>query len=254
MNNTKFMVGPEVEHTPAFSKKTLFVIDTPHVDQIEYIAREHKTPHIHLGAKCSFGNNSTKYEYWDTTITALLDKGFWVTLEYPSEFHSNVIFMLNNGIWQSRLFVPLLNVKIPGIDISSPNLTVKIGDADNATNIGVWCLHFHELTDSNRFTGWNEYDDIHEVLSPNESLYHSQKSLPSISDIKNLIHKNDISDKVGLDLDNTSRLKPDVVETTETKIITDPIGPGEAAAAYAEGAKEDPLGKEGSRKIIRLKK
>src|ERR1035437_4873094 len=154
-------VGGEVEKTPAFGKKTLFVVGFQDTATIENHAKEHKTPHIFLGANHSF---DAKYDTahfaktWDQQITYLLDKGYWVTLDYPAHQHETVLKMLNPGIWQSRIFVPLLSVRIPHVETSSPNLTVKIDDVDfKATNPGVWCMHFHEVTDSNRFTDWNEY-------------------------------------------------------------------------------------------------
>lgn len=156
-DNVIFFVGPEVEHTPAYAKRTLFVVGKPQLAKILETANENKTPHIFMGANHSFSCESND-PYWDQVITALLDKGFWVSLDYEAHTHKDVLKMLNPGIWQSRIFVPLLSVRIPKIETSSPNLTVKIDDVDfNATNPGVWCMHFHEVTDSNRFTGWGEY-------------------------------------------------------------------------------------------------
>ena len=157
-------IGPEVEHTPAYSKRTLFVVGKPKLDQIEQMARENKTPHIFMGANHSFSSESLD-PYWDHVITALLDRGFWVTLDYQAHEHETVLKMLNAGIWQCRTFVPLLGVRIPKVQTSNVNLTVKIDDVDfNATNAGVWCLHHHELTDSNRYTSWQDYESD-EVLS-----------------------------------------------------------------------------------------
>jgi hypothetical protein len=159
-----FFIGPEVEHTPAYSKKTLFVAGihpAEDADTIERLAREYKTPHIFLGANHSFdATHYTEYfaKTWEDLVTRLLDRGFWVTLDYPAHQHETVLKMFSPGIWQSRQFVPLLSVRIPKVQTSSPNLTVKIDDVDfKATNPGVWCMHFHEVTDSNRFTDWQDY-------------------------------------------------------------------------------------------------
>lgn len=160
-----YFIGPEVEHTPAYSKRTLFVVGKPKLDQIERMAREYKTPHIFMGANHSF-SSASQDPYWDHVITALLDRGFWVTLDYQAHEHATVLGMLNRGIWQCRTFVPLLGVRIPKVQTSNPNLTVKIDDIDfAATNPGVWCLHHNQLTDSNRFTDWQDYG-TDEVLSP----------------------------------------------------------------------------------------
>ena len=142
-----FFVGPEVEHSPAFSKRTLFVVGTPSLEEILKQAKDNRVTHVFMGANHSFSADQTNTTpYWDNTITALLDCSFWVTLDYQAHEHKLVLQMLNAGIWQSRLFVPLLSVRIPKIETSSPNLTVKIDDVDfNTTNRGVWCFHFHEM-------------------------------------------------------------------------------------------------------------
>jgi len=239
----KFFVGPEVEHTPAFSKKTLFVVGKQTLDEIVRLAKEHKTPHIFMGANKSFSTASLD-PYWDTVITALLDNGFWVSLDYPAQDHETVLKMLNPGIWQSRIFVPMLSVPVPQIENSSPNLTIKIDDVNfgkDGTNRGVWCLHFHEITDSNRFTDWVEYgNDV--VLSTSEVHVGPANILPA--KIKAEDVKNDAS--VGLDTTPTTALKPE-----ETSVVSAQV---DALEAYTAGTIADPLGKEATPKKPKVKK
>ena len=182
-----------------------------------------------MGANHSFDASILEEPYWDQTITSLLDKGYWVSLDYQAHQHKDVLNILNPVTWQSRMFVPLLSVRIPFVQTSSTNLTVKIDDIDfNATNPGVWCMHFREVTDSNRFTDWNEYGtDVvikEEALAP---VVH--RSTPVIND-----------QEIGLDPDAVSKLKP---ENEETKISANTFiaSPEIAAEAYAEGATTDPL-------------
>jgi hypothetical protein len=297
-NNAKMFIGAEVEHTPAFSKKTLFVVGMQPIEEIVDMARKHKASHIFMGANHSF--NDTIDAYWDQSITALLDRGFWVTLDYEAHLHEKVLVALNKGIWQSRLFVPLLSVRIPNIQMSSPNLTVKIDDIDfKATNPGVWCMHFREVTDSNRFTDWVEYDtdvviglesksddhiDLNSLQSvefeaprgsdamgrfndvapslPSESQQHLERARHELQQKRETATikadeglKNPIEDKnnanLGLDLNSDSSLKPDPGEVIAE--VT-PVSMAQAAEMYADGATVDPLSKEGSRKIIKVKK
>lgn len=267
-----YFVGPEVEHTPAYSKKTLFVVGKQPIDEIVDLARQHKAAHIFMGANHSFNaeNNDT---YWDVVITALLDRGFWVSLDYEAHQHGMVLEMLNKGIWQSRLFVPLLSVRIPNVQTSSPNLTIKIDDVDfKATNAGVWCLHHHEITDSNRFTDWVEYgtdvvielDDKPTPMPPYVATVVKEMTKPvNLEDLVVVdpgitgwtgglrvpVPQN--NETAGLDPDAKSSLKDDsgVVIAKVT-----PKSAAEAAEAYAEGAKEDPLSAEGSKKPTKAKK
>lgn len=261
-----FFIGPEVEHTPAFSKKTLFVIGKPRVEQIFRMANEYKTPHVFMGANHSFSVDPTDGTlYWDNTITALLDKGFWVTLDYPAHQHQSVLMILNAGVWHSRLFIPLLSVRIPKIETSSVNLTVKIDDVDfAATNPGVWTMHFSEVTDSNRFTGWNEYesDDVVEPMAGAAEILPlkipvpptpvvNTSSLPKTVSVQPEITDNKVVEMnpqdLGLDPDAGSMLKPDLNEIVD-KFQSTPL---DALVAYTEGTKSDPLSEAESTKPVK---
>lgn len=282
-NNINWFTGTEVEHTPAFSKKTLFVVGEQEVDTIERLAREHKTPHIFLGANHSFNATITS-PYWDKTITALLDRGFLVTLDYQAHEHEFVLKMLNTGIWQSKQFIPLLGVRIPKLQTSSPNLTIKIDDIDfNATNPGVWCMHFNEITDSNRFTDWKDYEtdvilkneqsalfiphkvDVVDNLSDmNEKIEYRVAKKPdrtiNLVEIKELIENQQVSEttidnedknntSLGLDTESKSKLKSELDEKEEEKQYASITDAETAAEAYAAGATKDPLGKTAQKKI-----
>lgn len=257
--NKSFFVGPEVEHTPAFSKRTLFVIGKQDVEKIIELARENKTPHVFMGANHSFEVDPTDGTmYWDQTITALLDRGFWVTLDYPAHQHRSVLLMLNPEVWHSRLFVPLLRVEIPNVQTSSSNLTVKIDDVGfNATNPGVWCMNFNEVTDSNRFTGWIEYESdvivgdtekeeiVVELGAVDNSVLIAKKEEP----VEPVVTTEMNPHELGLDAVATTALKPE--ETVTDPVVVTPV---DAAEAYATGATEDPLGADGTTKKVATKK
>jgi len=250
-NKATFFVGAEVEHTPAFSKKTLFVVGIQPVEKIEEYAREHKTPHIFMGANQSFELSNPGY--WDNVISVLLGKGFTVTLDYAVDLHKTVLNVLSPIVWQNRNFIPLLSVRIPKVETSSPNLTVKIDDIDfGATNPGVWCYHFHEITDSNRFTAWGEYSNDHvidslplPVLMPVIKNVEEKTLIERLNEeIKGPLNNSDL----GLDTEPTTALKPEPTETQPAIIAAIVKTPEDAAAAYAGDAKVDPLGKDASKK------
>ena len=249
-----YFVGPAVEHSPAFSRKTLFVVGQQDVNEILKLVKEHKATHVFMGANHSF--NGISDAYWDMTITALLDKGFWVTLDYQAHLHEKVLTMLSKGIWQSRLFVPMLSVRIPHVQTSSVNLTIKIDDVDfKATNAGVWCLNHHEITDSNRFTDWIDYGTDVVIQCDAEAIFTELKTavtaLIAEQDVPKALVETQNNQMLGLDADAKSSLKQDTAEIILSAIdIKTPI---DAAEAYAAGAKEDPLGKEGSKKGTKKK-
>lgn len=249
-----FFIGPEVEHTPAYSKRTLFVVGKPKLDQIERMAREYKTPHVFMGANHSF-NSESQDPYWDHVITALLDRGFWVTLDYQAHEHETVLKMLNAGIWQCRNFVPLLGVRIPKVQTSSVNLTIKIDDVDfAATNPGVWCLHHHEITDSNRFTDWQDYstDEVLAPLAGPAEILPVKVQLPKAEPVIPGSNRTfDVEASVSapavemnphdLGLDPEPKLSPEAAEVLAASTTT----PAQAAEAYAEGA--EPAKKKGKK-------
>lgn len=243
--DVNFFVGPEVEHTPAFSKRTLFVVGKQPLEDILKAAQKRRTTHVFMGANRSFDVSRSDFleveidKYWDETITALLDRGYWVSLDYEANLHEFVLKLLNPGIWQSRLFVPLLSVRIAKVQTSSLNLTIKIDDIDfNATNPGVWCMNVQEVTDANRFTDWLEYEGD-EVLA--EELIDPEDE--ELIDPEDTVLDN--ADEMGLDPNSKSVLKEELVinevaslsalSTLNITTVED------AAAAYAEGATDNPL-------------
>lgn len=256
-DKVKFFIGPEVEHTPAYSRKTLFVVGKQTIGDIRKLAQEHKVSHVFMGANHSF-NSASQDPYWDQVITALLDFGYWVTLDYQAHEHEQVLKMLNPGIWQCRQFVPLLGVRIPKVQTSNVNLTVKIDDVDfKATNPGVWCLHWHEVTDSNRFTDWQEYgsdvvisDTV--VIDPGPTSWAGGLKVPVPTKTTVLESESDLTPEqkqkvidnfqgtalndgsLGLDPDSKSLLKPEPGQEEEALAKVNITTAADAANAYAE--------------------
>jgi hypothetical protein len=250
-----FFIGPEVHHTPAYSKRTLFVEEFQDTKLIESTAREYKTPHISLGT-----NNTFSLEHdWNDQLTKLLDRGFMVTLEYPAELHSRLMLDLSPGVLQSRNFVPLVQVNVAGLSTTNTNLTVKF---DDNSNVGVWTLHFHQIMDSNRFTATSEFimEEVAPAASPAQALP-VRVPVPQVSEKPVVIPgsnrtfdveakiKNDA--EIGLDPTAPSSLKPEVTEQVTTPVVVNATA---AADLYADGAKVDPLSAENSKKPAKSKK
>lgn len=277
-----FYIGPEVNHTSAFSKKTLFVEEFEEAESIVSTAREYKATHISLAA-----NNTFSLEYdWNTLLTELLDLGFVVTLPYPVELHNSLILDLSRGVLQSRNFVPLPSVYIMDMSTINPNLTLKI---DDMSKEGTWTLHFHQLMDSNRFSpqtetqmyeipatpvsgrriavpdthpkiatpvrpGGNKIEDV--ATSPNVSGFSVPEIMGKTAEEVKSLNKQDI----GLDPDAPSQLKPEesFAEVNRPTVNLEAMkkaleSPEGAAEAYAEGSKSDPLSPEASKKPVKKK-
>lgn len=157
--NTKLFVGLEVEHTPAFGQKTLFVVGVQDIDLIEAAAVAHKCSHIYFGANQSFPNgrsDSSDWTRWENMIMPFIGRGYWCTLDLDI---GEAEGLTETCLIEYHKFIPILSVKLPYIQQLGYNATIKLDDKDfAATNPGVWCHSVHELMRrENCFTDWSKY-------------------------------------------------------------------------------------------------
>jgi hypothetical protein len=151
-----FFTGVEIEHTPAYGKKTLFVTGVQSRDDIA--EKLQGCEHIFFGANHSYNpQNNLEHQRWESMIQFFLGKGYLCSLDIPinqvEEFHDNGLCEYNN-------FIPQIRVPIPYVKLWNYNTMVKIDDKDfNATNPGVWSHSLHKLMDRGCFTSWDQYKD-----------------------------------------------------------------------------------------------
>lgn len=155
-NNVVFFIGNEVEHTPAFGMKTLFVTGVQLVEVIEAKLANDSIQHIFFGANHSFNPvDYTEHKQWEDMIFHFLNKDMLCSLDIPmsqvEEFHESGYCEYNN-------FIPQIRVPIPYIKLWNYNTMLKIDDKDfKATNPGVWSHSLHTLMDRSKFTDWTQY-------------------------------------------------------------------------------------------------
>jgi hypothetical protein len=149
-----FFTGIEIEHTPAYGKKTLFVTGVQHLEQVALNLQG--CEHIFFGANHSFHpKDNLDWARWEGMIQYFLEKGYLCSLDIPidvaEEFHENGLNEYNN-------FIPQIRVPLPYIKLWNYNTMLKIDDKDfNATNPGVWSHSLHDLQDRSKFTSWDAY-------------------------------------------------------------------------------------------------
>jgi len=156
-NDIMFFVGTEVEQSPAFGQRTLFVVGKQNPTEILARALNNNCPHIYLGANHSFVPDGTQSDNkeWDHILLTLLQAGVWVTLDFDV---THIEWVLEAGVTEYDTFIPMISVKIPYIKQFNYNATLKIDDKDfKATNPGVWCHSLHNLMDRSKFTDWSKY-------------------------------------------------------------------------------------------------
>jgi len=156
--NIEFFIGDEVEHTPAFGMRTLFVTGLQSVDEIYSIVVDNECKHIFFGANHSFNpgfDDYKEWKLWEEMIEYFLDLGYLCSLDIPL---SAVEQFNDGGLNDYNNFIPQIRVPIPYIKLWNYNTMLKIDDKDfKATNPGVWTHSLHDLKDRSKFTDWSQY-------------------------------------------------------------------------------------------------
>lgn len=162
--HVSFFLGTEVERTPAYGKKTLFIVGIIDTNEILKVLDDPftkvNTPveHIFFGANHSFNpKDAIEWKIWEDMIEFFLNRGYLCSLDIPvqcvEEFHECGLCEYNN-------FIPQIRVSIPYVKLWNYNTMIKIDDKDfNATNPGVWCHSLHSLKTRETFTDWSQYQE-----------------------------------------------------------------------------------------------
>ena len=157
--NIDFFIGTEVEHTPAFGLKTLFVVGVQDPQKISQLFKNNQCEHIYFGANQSFPNthidDGPVWREWEEMIVPALEAGILCTLDLDSRCIEGLV---EGWLIEYHNFIPMISVKLPYVQMLGYNATIKLDDRDfKATNPGVWCHSLHALQDRKVFTDWSKY-------------------------------------------------------------------------------------------------
>jgi hypothetical protein len=157
--NVSFFVGTEVEHTPAFGQRTLFVVGLQDSQIVQQEAKNNNCEHIYFGANQSFPalaiNDADAWRKWEIMIQDCLAANWVCTLDLD---HAQAEGLLESALVEFHNFIPMISVKLPYIKQFGYNAVLKIDDRDfAATNPGVWCHSLHDLQKRSVFTDWSKY-------------------------------------------------------------------------------------------------
>jgi hypothetical protein len=160
----RFFIGTEVEHTPAFGMKTLFVVGIQNTAEIHATALANCCDHIYFGANQSFPRldiNDPGWKAWEDMVGTMLRSGLGGDHYYMCTLDIDVTCaegLLEGPLTEYNNFIPMISVKLPYIKQLGYNATLKLDDKDfRATNPGVWCHNIHDLQDRSVFTDWSKY-------------------------------------------------------------------------------------------------
>ena len=164
-NNVKYFVGKEVEHTPAYGLKTLFVVGTHSPIRIVNSATDESCEHIYFGANMSF--MGTRLHAWQDMIEHALRNDFWVTVDFDITHWTNLRYTFFRQFLDNDKFIPMISTKLPDLTMLGSNATIKVDDVDfNETNKGVWCISKDSMISNAKFTDWKAYEDD-EIIKTN---------------------------------------------------------------------------------------
>ena len=158
--DVKFFTGIEVEHTPAFGHKTLFVVGLQSANGIstQLMANQDIT-HIFFGANQSFNpgeSDDPSYEWirWEEMIKRYVDT-MYCSLDLDVRHVEN---LHDSCLCEKRKFIPMISVKLPYINQFNYNAVIKLDDTGfDKTNPGVWVHSLHDLQSRSTFTDWSKY-------------------------------------------------------------------------------------------------
>jgi hypothetical protein len=158
-SDVRFFIGTEIERTPAFGMRTLFVVGTHDEQVITSLAKNNDCTHIYFGANQSFPslsvNDAEGWRPWEDMIEGCLKEGFWCTLDFDV---AQAEGLLESALVEHRRFIPQISVKLPYLQQLGYNATIKIDDKGfEASNPGVWCVPIGAITQRKYFTNWDEY-------------------------------------------------------------------------------------------------
>lgn len=153
-DNVQFFTGVEVEHTPAFGMKTLFVAGVQTVEDIA--ANLQGCEHIFFGANHSFNPKEyDSWKQWEDMIYFFLKKEYLCSLDIPINLAEE---FLESGLNDDDNFIPQIRIPIPYLKLWNYNTMLKIDDKDfKATNPGVWSVPMGAITQRKYFTPWRNY-------------------------------------------------------------------------------------------------
>ena len=146
--------GLEIEHTPAYGKQTLFLARNDLTfDQIISLAVASDAEAVYFVANRSYMHSHAMQL---AQIHQLLDRGYWVTVDYPYELH-RLVSKKFATCWTHEKFIPFCSIIFPYTE-DDKQLCFKVDDEDfNKTNTGVWSMSMADFKSKAGYTKWEEY-------------------------------------------------------------------------------------------------
>lgn len=157
-----FFTGVEVEHTVAYGKKTLFIVGTPSIEQINTEIKDlredhYYVEHLYFGTSQTYKNvdMNTARTFEHLIIHFLDNTEYWVTLDFDV---ADINRVHEAGYCKYNRFIPMISVKLPYMNLLNYHATLKLDDTQwGYSNPGVWTHHLQSLKSKDVYTDWSAY-------------------------------------------------------------------------------------------------
>lgn len=157
-----FFTGIEVEHTIAYGTKTLFIIGTPSITEINTEINDlnddgYTIEHLYFGTSQTYRNVdvATSKKFEELINYYLKHTNCWITLDFDV---ADINRVHEAGFCASNKFIPMISVKLPNIKLLNYHATLKLDDTQwGYSNPGVWTHHLQSLLGKNVYTDWSAY-------------------------------------------------------------------------------------------------
>jgi hypothetical protein len=159
-----YVLGPEVEHTDAFGKKTLIVNRIISPEEIQDIFDQYDCEHIYFEVSYALSqskNQSKVINDYKKLAKHFLGKGITVTVDCPTDLAHNYADLTSN-----KNFVMNLAINIPHLHKLKDQISLKImaGEYENDTG-GIYVIHLDNVRKKKNFTPWKAYDKDVKVVT-----------------------------------------------------------------------------------------
>ena len=167
-----YIIGPEVERTAAYGKKTLIVNQFKDIGTIQAIAEQFKCCHIYLEVTYALNhsrNQAQVLKRYRQLAQHFLKQDYTVTVDIPNELASRYADLTKN-----KHFVMNVAIQIPDMHKLGDRVSMKfVGGADWNKSGGVYVADFDAIRTKKNFTSWSKYDKDVKVL---ENMDHNKDS------------------------------------------------------------------------------
>jgi hypothetical protein len=157
-----YIIGPEVEKTAAFGKKTLIVNQLTDCDILDAMREEFKCDHVYLEVTYALHYNKNESEVlkgYRKIAQYFLNKDVTVTIDIPAGLASKYADLTDD-----KNFVMNVAIQIPDMHKLGDRVSMKfVGGEDWNKSGGVYVADFDEIRTKKNFTPWDKYDDDFKV-------------------------------------------------------------------------------------------